>query len=102
MAFDSVARLLSRMSSDVYLRVKDSPKLADMMRGLVEVEKSFDGEALLMLTAEAEGKPHTLNKRLQQTLEKLQTAGIELKSVETRESNLERLFLELTGRKLRD
>lgn len=102
LAFDSVARLLSRMSSDVYLRVKDSPKLADMMRGLVEVEKSFDGEALLMLTAEAEGKPHTLNKRLQQTLEKLQTAGIELKSVETRESNLERLFLELTGRKLRD
>ena len=102
LACDSVARLLSRMSSDLYLRVLGSPRLAALMQGLAEIRNSFDGEVLLVLTAEPEGSPHNLNERLRKTLEKLQQAGIELKSVETHESNLERLFLELTGRKLRD
>ena len=35
-------------------------------------------------------------------LEVLAADGVELLSIEAREHNLERLFLELTGRKLRD
>lgn len=102
LAYDSVTRLLNRMSSDVYLRVKNTLKLADLMKGLAEVKDTYDDEALLVLTPDPSGSSQTLSKRMQKTLEKLQSAGIELKSVETRESNLERLFLELTGRKLRD
>jgi len=43
-----------------------------------------------------------INDRLTLVLEILKQAGAELLSVETKEHNLEKLFLELTGRRLRD
>ena len=44
----------------------------------------------------------TVTGRLAKVLDALVAAKLEVLSIETREHNLERLFLELTGRKLRD
>lgn len=46
--------------------------------------------------------PGGLNRQLTSVLQALEQAGVELKAIQTRESNLERLFLELTGQRLRD
>lgn len=102
LACDAVSRLLGRMSSDVFLRVSRGAKLAELVQGLAEVRESSDGETLLVISAGEAVDRHALNERLRKTLDRLHQAGVDLKSVETHESNLERLFLELTGRKLRD
>lgn len=102
LACDTVSRLLGQMSCDLFLRVRGTPKLRGLMADLAEVRESTDGDMLLVLTADGQGQQHPLSHRLHQTVDRLLQSGIELKSVETHESNLERLFLELTGRTLRD
>lgn len=102
LACDSLSRLLGRMSCDVYLRVRTTQNLETLLKGLARIEPADDGEALAVISTDQGQSKVALNERLPQALSRLTQAGIEIKSVETRESNLERLFLELTGRKLRD
>jgi len=59
-------------------------------------------ESEVVVRRERKAAPGVLTGRLAATLEILTELGVELRSMETREHNLERLFLELTGRKLRD
>ena len=102
LACDSLSTLLNRVTCDVFLRVRGSDKLASLLQGAAEVRHATDGEALVVIATEHRQTKAALNERLPLAIERLRQAGIEIKSVETRESNLERLFLELTGRKLRD
>ena len=102
LACDSLSTLLNRVTCDVFLRVRGSDKLASLLQGAAEVRHATDGEALVVIATEHGQTKAALNERLPLAIERLRQAGIEIKSVETRESNLERLFLELTGRKLRD
>lgn len=102
LACDALSRLLNRMSCDVYLRVRGTTKLASLLEGVAEVQPSSDGEVLIKISTEQGQAKSALNEKLPLTMERLRQAAIEIRSVETRESNLERLFLELTGRKLRD
>jgi hypothetical protein len=43
-----------------------------------------------------------IGDRLTRVLDLLRDSGIRVRTVNTREANLERLFLKLTGRQLRD
>ena len=59
-------------------------------------------EVRIVMHRERRDAPFAINDRLTLVLEILKQAGTELLSIETREHNLERLFLELTGRRLRE
>ncbi len=59
-------------------------------------------ESQVIIKHEGQSLPGMVAARLAKVMETLAAAGIELVSIETRKPSLERLFLELTGRKLRD
>jgi ABC-2 type transport system ATP-binding protein len=95
--------LLDKSRSDLYLRVAaPAARLKHPLLGLADVAVIDDGESEVVVKRERKAPPEVLTGRLAATLELLTSLGVELRSIETREHNLERLFLELTGRKLRD
>jgi hypothetical protein len=54
------------------------------------------------VTRERVDDAHPLNETLSRIIDLLNKSHVELKSVETNDANLERLFLQLTGSRLRD
>jgi ABC-2 type transport system ATP-binding protein len=95
-AMDTLDALLQRVSGKVELVV--SPwrlELSDHVAGLADVTENANGEARLVLPAECASE-------LAKVLSVLDGAGVEVQSIETRASNLESLFLQLTGHTLRD
>jgi len=57
---------------------------------------------MIRVRRERSSSPEAVTARLAKVTEILASAGVEVLSIETREHNLERLFLDMTGRKLRD
>jgi ABC-2 type transport system ATP-binding protein len=103
LAEGTLESLLDRSRADVELRVAASAGgLRQPLAGLADVEALTETEARAIVRRRRSDSPTELNERLAKTLEALGRAGIELLAVETREHNLERLFLDLTGRSLRD
>lgn len=125
LANDSIANLLDGMASDVYLYVDRTNGITNELEGLGRVSIGTDGEPVIVVTGEtpkaeeirAESpyrygngspsrlkptQPTTLAWRLQAALFRLGTLGIRVLRVETQQSNLEQLFLQLTGNRLRD
>jgi ABC-2 type transport system ATP-binding protein len=99
----SLDELLDKSRSDLYLRVAAPPSvLKHRLLGLADVAAVDGDESEVVVKRERKAAPGALTGRLAATLELLTELGVELRSIETREHNLERLFLELTGRKLRD
>jgi ABC-2 type transport system ATP-binding protein len=95
--------LLDSSRADLHLTVRGSPDdLKHRLIGLADVEPLADGEARIVLRRDRKRSPAEINGRLAAVVEILARAGTDLVSIETQEHNLERLFLELTGRKLRD
>ena len=95
--------LLSKSRADLQLRVSGTKaRLGPRLVGLAEVESLAEGEAQVILPRDRRDAKFAINDRLTLVLEILKQAGAELLSIETKEHNLERLFLELTGRRLRD
>jgi hypothetical protein len=70
--------------------------------GLAEVETLSEEEIRVVMHRTIRDTAFAINDRLTLVLEILKQAGAELLAVDTQEHNLERLFLELTGRRLRD
>ena len=70
----------------------------------VEPETEINGETEVQVVMHRDRRDssYAINDRLTLVLEILKQAGAEILSMETQEHNLERLFLELTGRRLRD
>jgi ABC-2 type transport system ATP-binding protein len=97
MAYDTVSNLLARLPSGLNLVVSGSPKLNGQLNGLATTN-TVDGQTTVVLS----GEPSDVNQRLPIVLERLKTAGATLERIESRQPNLEHLFLQLTGRKLRD
>jgi ABC-2 type transport system ATP-binding protein len=104
LACGALDELLGRLESALCLRVASVPdeRLAVQLRDLAEVRRDADGEATVVLDRRAGDDSNLLASRLMQVLEALRGAGVELRAVETHEPNLERLFLKLTGSRLRD
>jgi len=103
LACGTLDELLESSRSDVYLHVAArAEELKHRLLGLADVATVGDGEAQVVVRRERKAPPGALNGRTAAVFEVLAQTGVELLSIETHEHNLERLFLELTGRKLRD
>ncbi|MEI8022459.1 MAG: hypothetical protein WCH39_29890, partial [Schlesneria sp.] len=117
--------LIGGTTSDLYLYVNRTTGISEELGSLAIVGLGSDGEPAVIVPGEvtASGKhanvsslryglgsltPETprispeLSWRLQTVLFKLGNLGIEVQRIETQQSNLERLFLQLTGKRLRD
>ncbi|MBI3863287.1 MAG: hypothetical protein HY290_15455 [Planctomycetia bacterium] len=66
------------------------------------MEPTSDDEVKVVVHRARRDSAFAINDRLTLVLEILKQAGTELLAIDTQEHNLERLFLELTGRRLRD
>lgn len=103
LASGTLDELLDRARSDMYLRVAAPPdRLKQRLLGLAEVTVQNEGQSQIVVRRERRATPAAFNGRLAAVLEILAADGVEMLSIEAYEHNLERLFLELTGRKLRD
>jgi ABC-2 type transport system ATP-binding protein len=95
--------LLDATRSDITIRVGVSPeKLRPHVNGLAELVPLNGGESQVIIRRGRTLGAVDVTRRLEQVLEVLQREKAELYSIETQEHNLERLFLDLTGQKLRD
>jgi len=119
---DTIHHLLEGLSADLYLYVDRTDGLAHELGQGVRIDSGSDGELAIVVTgigqsardaASSIPAPATdkdlyqaqtqdLGERLRSTLETLKRLGINVLRMETQQSNLERLFLQLTGKRLRD
>lgn len=100
-------QLLSDSRADLHLRVRGkrarlSPRLVGLADVEPESEVNGETEVQVVMRRDRRDSSYAINDRLILVLEILKQAGAEILSMETKEHNLERLFLELTGRRLRD
>jgi ABC-2 type transport system ATP-binding protein len=103
LACDTLRSLLNRMSSELVLRVEGpTSRLREELAGLVELQESEDGLASIIISRDQHRDEATLNATLARVTALLAECHVHLHEVETHEPNLERLFLELTGHRLRD
>lgn len=99
----SLEELLSDSRADLHLRVRGiKARLGPRLVGLAEVEPLGEEEVQIVMHRDRRDTSYAINDRLTLVLEILKQAKAEILSMETKEHDLERLFLELTGRKLRD
>lgn len=97
----SLDELLDRGGSSVCIRVPSSTsKLAAEFRKVADVVVNPDGGLTLII--KNGGVQQQTASSLRQVLDLLDDAQIPLTAIETQEPSLEMLFLELTGRSLRD
>ena len=122
---DTIPNLIGGSASDLYLYVNKTTGISEALGNLVIVGPGSDGEPAVIVPGEAppSGKhadvsslryglgslaqespriSPELSWRLQTVLFKLGNLGIDVLRIETQQSNLERLFLQLTGKRLRD
>ena len=122
---DTIHNLIGGSASDLYLYVNKTTGISEALGNLVIVGPGSDGEPAVIVPGEAppSGKhadvsslryglgslaqespriSPELSWRLQTVLFKLGNLGIDVLRIETQQSNLERLFLQLTGKRLRD
>lgn len=94
--------LLDAANSSVEVRVHLPAGAGTRLRGLFNVEFLEGNEARILVRRGPDDTSTAIFTRLADLLAKLSAAGAELSAIESREHNLEQLFLDLTGRKLRD
>ena len=125
LANDSISHLLSGLAADLYLYVDRTAGISQSIGRLARVGTGSDGEPAVIVAGNTpqemiEPDPTTVRNgagtlasakpelptdvgwRLQATLHLLGTLGVRVLRIETQQSNLERLFLNLTGKQLRD
>ncbi len=122
---DTIPNLIGGSASDLYLYVNKTTGISEALGNLVIVGLGSDGEPAVIVPGDVPPSskhadvsslryglgslnPETprispeLSWRLQTVLFKLGNLGIDVLRIETQQSNLERLFLQLTGKRLRD
>ena len=103
LALGTLEELTDKTSGDLHVRVA-APR-ADLERrlmGLADVVAMDARESRVVIRRERKVGASAATRRLAKALDLLVAAGIDILSVETHEQNLESLFLEMTGRTLRD
>jgi ABC-2 type transport system ATP-binding protein len=104
-AAGTIDALLDQMSSELLLRIAEPPsEIRSEIEQVAEVRNSpGHGEPLtIVVSHDQQADELTLNATLTRLLQILKAGHVKLYEVETNEPNLERLFLELTGTRLRD
>lgn len=94
--------LLDAAHSNVEVRVRLPAGARAGLRGFPDVEFLEGNEARFVVRRERDDASTAISARLAALFEKLSSAGAELTAIESREHNLEQLFLDLTGRRLRE
>jgi hypothetical protein len=95
--------LIDTSGADLFLRVAVSQSdLERRLLGLADVVALGRDESRVVIKREGQALPDVVARRLTKVVDLLTAAGFEILSIETQKQSLERLFLELTGRKLRD
>jgi ABC-2 type transport system ATP-binding protein len=89
--------------ADLSVRVAASAAgVKNALSGLAEVVSTNGHESQAVIRGDRSAAAGAATDRLTRILSRLAEAKLEVLGIDTREHNLERLFLELTGRKLRD
>lgn len=105
LACDTIKQLLSELKTDLSLRIDEPPpEVRAQLIAFNEVmhAATVDGELQLSLRHDKHDSPTLLNETLFKITQFLRDNHVRLRSIETREPDLEHLFLDLTGRRLRD
>ncbi len=102
-ANDTLEVLLERVSGTVELRVAGlSDHLAQRINSLVDITHAQNGAATIRLTAADQQVAGYPVAALAKLLAMLDDGGVTVRSISAAESDLESLFLQLTGHELRD
>ncbi len=103
LACDSLDQLMSCAPKELRLCIEpSSARLIELLRGRVDVQPSANADLVVKLLINGHDAHVRLNDQLWQVTEAIRACGAELRSVESEEHTLERLFLKLTGDRLRD
>jgi ABC-2 type transport system ATP-binding protein len=103
LANDSISKLLDRVGSRIEIVLsRRAPELAPKLNGHARYVDDQAAPRLLLENQKTGTDSEAIAVRLASTLELLVSLGVPVRSVETQSANLERLFLDLTGRGLRD
>lgn len=101
LACDTVPNLLQGLAADVFLYIEhrqDAARVTEALAGLAPPRAGADGEQAYVLS----GDSADIGSRLAESLRRIESVGGQVKRIETQQTNLERLFLQLTGNRLRD
>ncbi len=103
LAMDPLHLLLGRMTSDLRLRVsKPASNVAARLSQLAQVQESGENNEIEIIVSTDQRRDETTFNTLAQVTNLLTESHVQLLAVKTQEPDLERLFLELTGNRLRD
>lgn len=103
LAYGALDDLLDRSRLDLEMRIQGwTPALGSRLGNLVKVVSAENGAAHVTVPRVAGDGRSTMTGRLAEVLDIVREAKGEVQTIQTKEHNLERLFLEMTGRKLRD
>lgn len=103
LANDTLPNLLGRIGTDLLLRIATPDhKVLQQLRGVTKEVSHLGDVTVLSVAHHKEGKRRELNATLSEVVGVLCETNTSLLSVEMHEPNLERLFLQLTGNRLRD
>lgn len=102
-AEDSLEALLGRLTSEIHLRLRGGEKrLPPALEGVATLETDNPEAWTIRIERDKLNGEITLGELLAHSLEHIAQSGARLEEIDSREANLERLFLELTGSRLRD
>ena len=102
LACDTISQLLKQIPFEVELRLGQSKVPQGMSLGTsARVEQDGD-EAVVRFSMQDQSCETALNRDVTNILTTLERHSVSVRSIRTHEPNLERLFLKLTGQRLRD
>jgi ABC-2 type transport system ATP-binding protein len=101
-ACDRISRLLQRIPLEVEVRLAAGSVPGGLEFGPEVQLGTEEGEVVLRLTSEGMSSETPLNQQITQLLNILANHSINVRSIRTHDPSLERLFLRLTGHRLRD
>lgn len=97
LAYDRIESLLAGLSADLQIHVSGG-RLNGQLGDLARIVTTPEGPATVVIPGDRPDR----SRVLREVLAKLDSAGVSVDRIETQQSNLERLFLSLTGNRLRD
>lgn len=98
LACDSIGRLLARLETEVLVHIEGQGDVGARLSGLARIERRGEDAYVLVISGACED----VGERLRSVLHHLAIARLRVSRIETQQTNLERLFLRLTGYGLRD
>ncbi|MCA9039180.1 MAG: ABC transporter ATP-binding protein [Planctomycetaceae bacterium] len=102
-AYDHISNLLGQVGSDVRLRISPPQNgLMERLKGKATLQTTALNENLLIINRLPEQRNDDLRTELNDVLKEIEKSNVQLRGIDTEEPSLEKLFLDLTGKSLRD